>query len=186
MHRTLIRRARLRTWAIRISVIAVPLWLASAFFHVERTLGRCGTVALGYGSVAVEWPMDEYVYGASPFTDDSFMNVPAGKWGVRVAWPNSLGWLTWGMADWVAGRQTPAWSLPSHPRLAWLPRIAWSQVYPCSINIPIYMVGWLPLIYLAISCGRERLRRGRQQCTMCAYSVRGLPADSVCPECGGR
>lgn len=186
MQRLIRRRAFLRKWAIRIAVVAVPLWLLSAFFHVERTLGKCGTVAVGYGSVAVEWPMLDATYSTMVYTDDSFLSLPPGEWGMRLAWPNYEGWLTWGIADWVAGRETPAWSLPGRPRLTFLPRVDWGNVFPLSINVPIYIVGWIPLVYLGISLGRERLRRRRQQCTVCAYSVRGLAAESVCPECGGR
>ncbi len=37
---------------------------------------------------------------------------------------------------------------------------------------------------LAQECERLRLARERQVCQACAYNLAGLPASSVCPECG--
>lgn len=52
-----------------------------------------------------------------------------------------------------------------------------------AMNTLIYAAAWFPLL-LSASALRSQLRRRRNLCPRCAYSVLNLPPNSPCPECG--
>jgi hypothetical protein len=59
-------------------------------------------------------------------------------------------------------------------------RPAWPELLA---DAAIYSLPWGALSFLALSVW-SYLRRARGLCTACGYSLVGLPADTLCPECG--
>jgi hypothetical protein len=82
--------------------------------------------------------------------------IPAG-WGVNRHWEHTLWWFDWGRRD-VPFFRTPLWVL----------------------LVPL-------LIVTDIACRSDAHNRRSEragECLNCGYDCRGLPAASVCPECG--
>ncbi len=115
------------------------------------------------GEHATGWP---FLAGWYEFSSST---TPAGNWsaysiegGVPLMDPPSVNWQA-------------AWQLRALPlRPVWL---------GLTLDTAFYGALWAGLVYTFIIARRD-LRARRGCCRACGYSLRGLPADSACPECG--
>lgn len=91
---------------------------------------------------------------------------------LRSTFPSrNLRKVQWGIeAQWIHGRNFPVF-IPLRP--------IWTGFI---IDTIVYAAIWLGMMAIA-SLARKQIRRSRQRCVECGYSLRGL-LSSQCPECG--
>lgn len=112
-------------------------------------------------------------------------------WGARAAgWPMlclrsisrasaSDPGLTWSWS--LAVRPAGAYSLVRDPAMGSIPLLP--EPLGFASNTALYGAAWF-VIVTAFSASRRVIRRRRGLCPRCAYTLKGLPADAPCPECG--
>lgn len=169
-----------------ITLAIAAFWLVSAFFDVQRTLGRGGSVSLGFGRLYLSLPMARRATSRVGESQPApWMAIPAGTWTYEFAWP--LGRKHWvGELQLKGGndRYADGWIVPPNPRLALLPEITSSANWPLRLTVPLWVFGLPPAVCwrFAIARTRSRIRTGR--CLACGYDLQGTKRGIPCPECG--
>ncbi len=164
-------RKTLKWGGAAATVLLVVVWVGSARYYADWNNARDTHVALEAGRIVIG--RDPYVRVFAALRDrptESNVAYANGKYREarrHALLPHRLGsfTITWRFNHFMSNGAWWVW-------------------------VPLWMI-WMPvaavtlLAWLTDIGNRRRSRRRRGFCAICGYDRAGIPADAVCPECGG-